>query len=152
MKRGNHWSTLCRTAPVQAYASAVIHKTGLVDTLARTSIKLIFSAVTWGDSVIPSSLEKPASSGVCFTVSAMPKATIPQIIAGTQNSQRQCKGGTCHNPRKVNQASNAGPILKIPKRPRLIMNPKMPAKRPRSRRANHAVLILIMPGAPKDCM
>lgn len=49
---------------------------------------------------------------------------------------------------KKNPASSAGPRVKIPNRPRLIMNPKMPAKRPRSFLANHAALILIMPGAP----
>ena len=36
---------------------------------------------------------KPASSGVSFTVSAMPTATAAQISDGVQNSQRQCSGG-----------------------------------------------------------
>ncbi len=36
--------------------------------------------------------------------------------------------------------------------PSWIMKPKMPAKVPRSFLLNQAVLILIMPGAPNDCI
>ena len=110
---------------------------------ARTSPPVSSSGLTAG---------KPASSGVSLTKIAMPIATTVAMPAGIQKSQRQCSGGICHSPRKTNPASSAGPSLKIPKRPRLIMNPKMPAKPPRSCGRNQAALIFTMPGAPNACM
>jgi len=119
MKRGNHWSTLCRTAPVQEYARAVTHKTGWRTMVRSTSSRRTFSLESPALSVTPLTVEKPASSGVCFTVITIPSATTPHTAAGNQNNQRQCNGGTCHKPKNVNPASNAGPILKMPMRPRL---------------------------------
>ena len=82
----------------------------------------------------------------------MPTAAKAHRMDGAQKSHRQCRGGTFHIPKNTNPASNAGPSLKIPNRPRLIMNPKMPANRPRSSWPNHAALIFTMPGAPNACM
>ena len=72
------------------------------------------------------------------------------IAAGMKNVHRQCCGGTLTTQNNMNPPRIAGASRPMLKRPRLIMNPKMPAKRPRSMRWNHAVLILIMPGAPND--
>src|SRR6266403_2191079 len=45
MYRGNHWSTACRTAPVQAYAHATIQIVGL-DTMVSVVFKTIVSNPT----------------------------------------------------------------------------------------------------------
>ena len=82
---------------------------------------------------------------------AIPTATITHTIDGAQNSHRQCSGANVSNPQNIDPASNAGPSWKMKNRPRLIMNPKIPANRPRSVRENHAVLIFTIPGAPNDC-
>ena len=76
-----------------------------------------------------------------------------RMAGGTKNIDRQfCLAMVRPMIGMVKPMSRYPPSLPTPMAPSWIIPPKMPAKRPRSRRWNQEVLILTMPGAPNACM
>jgi hypothetical protein len=78
-------------------------------------------------------------------------ATRATPIGGRVKSMRHWPGPTT-KARKVKPLRMTGASRLIIVWPDWIMNPKMPAKTPRSSRLNHAAFVLTMPGAPQAWM